>query len=84
MNVASPALSMSTFVRQLVAENLCEEYHQSDPAAGGQDDKREDELIQLESFQRLLQLKLLVIIFQVNQTSLRWKGERSQNGKKPG
>ena len=67
-------LSLSTFVRQREVDNLCQEYHQSGPAAGGQDDKREDELIQLESLQRLLQLKLLMIIFQINQTSLRWKG----------
>ena len=68
------ALPLSKFVRQLVSKNLCQEYHQRDPAARGQDDEREDELIKLESLQRLLQLKLLVIIFQVNQTSLRWKG----------
>ena len=69
-NVALPL----SFVRQLVSEDLCQEYHQRDPGAGGQDDKRENELIKLERLQRLLKLKLLVIIFQVNQTSLRWKG----------
>ena len=57
------ALSLSKFVRQLEADNLCQEYHQSDQAAGGQDNKREDELIQLQCLQLLLQLKLLMIIF---------------------
>ena len=56
----------------LVAENLSQEDHQGGPAARGKEDKREDELVQLEFLQRLFQLKLLVVILQVNQTGLRW------------
>ena len=58
----------------LVAEELGQEYDQSGPAARDQDHKGEDELVQLETLQGLLQHKLVVIILQVNQTSLTWDG----------
>ena len=58
----------------LVAEELGQEYDQRDPAARDQDHEGEDELVQLETLQGLLQHKLVVIILQVNQTSLTWDG----------
>ena len=54
----------------LDAKDLHQEDHQTGPAAGGEDGNREEELIELEFLQRLLQLKLLMIILEVNQSSL--------------